>query len=217
MSGPPEPLWVVVADDHPFYRRGLTRSLRASGVAVVAEAPSGAAAVQAVRDTLPDVVVMDLNMPGVSGLEATRQVLDEAPGTRVLMLTVSADETDVTDAIAAGACGYVLKDRPVQEVIAGVRAAAAGGSHFSAQLAMPLLRRLREGSSIAVDVTGVAFDAHEREVLALLAEGHADHEIAAVLDIDLDDVRAHGASILSKLHRESRVKAALEASGGRRP
>jgi DNA-binding NarL/FixJ family response regulator len=216
MSGPPEPLRVVVADDHPFYRRGLTRSLTASGVAVVAEAPSGAAAVQAVRETLPDVVVMDLNMPGVSGLEATRQVLDEAPGTRVLMLTVSADEADVADAIAAGACGYLLKDRPVQEVIAGVRAAAAGGSHFSAQLAMPLLRRLREGSSIAVDLTGVAFDANEREVLALMAEGRADHEIAAALDIGIDDVRAHAAAILSKLHRESRVKAALEASAGRR-
>jgi DNA-binding NarL/FixJ family response regulator len=216
MSEPPEPLRVVVADDHPFYRRGLTRSLTASGVAVVAEAPSGAAAVQAVRDTLPDVVVMDLNMPGVSGLEATRQVLDEAPETRVLMLTVSADETDVAEAIATGACGYVLKDRPVQEVIAGVRAAAAGGSHFTAQLAMPLLRRLREGSSLAVDLTGIAFDANEREVLALVVEGRADHEIAAALDIGIDDVRALAAAILSKLHRESRVKAALEASAGRR-
>jgi DNA-binding NarL/FixJ family response regulator len=217
MSGPPDPLRVVVADDHPFYRRGLTRSLAASGVDVVAEAPSGAAAVQAVRDTVPDVVVMDLNMPGVSGLEATRQVLDEAPETRVLVLTVSADETDLTDAIVAGACGYVLKDRPVQEVIAGVRAAAAGESHFSAQLAMPLLRRLRDGSRIAVDLTGVAFDAQEREVLAQVGEGRSDHEIAAALEIGLDDVRAHAAAIVSKLHRESRLKAALAASAGRRP
>jgi DNA-binding NarL/FixJ family response regulator len=216
MSEPPEPLRVVVADDHPFYRRGLARSLTASGVSVVAEAPSGAAAVQAVRDTLPDVVVMDLNMPGVSGLEATRQVLEEAPETRVLMLTVSAQENDVVDAIAAGACGYVLKDRPVQEVIAGVRAAAAGETHFSTQLAMPLLRRLRDGSSMAVDVTGVAFDEPERAVLAQVAEGRADHEIAVALGIGIDDVRAHAASILSKLHRASRVKAALEASAGRR-
>lgn len=216
MSEPPEPLRVVVADDHPFYRRGLARSLTASGISVVVEAPSGAAAVQAVRDTLPDVVVMDLNMPGVSGLEATRQVLEEAPETRVLMLTVSAQENDVVDAIAAGACGYVLKDRPVQEVIAGVRAAAAGETHFSTQLAMPLLRRLRHGSSMAVDVTGVAFDEPERAVLAQVAEGRADHEIAVALGIGIDDVRAHAAAILSKLHRESRVKAALEASAGRR-
>jgi len=216
MDGEPEPLRVVVADDHPFYRRGLARSLTASGVTVVAEAPSGAAALQAVRETSPDVVVMDLNMPGVSGLEATRQVLAEAPETRVLVLTVSAQETDIADAIAAGACGYVLKDRPVQEVIAGVRAAAAGESHFSSQLAMPLLRRLRDGSGIAVDVTGVAFDEPERAVLAQLAEGRADHEIAVAMGIGIDDVRAHAASILSKLHRESRVKAALEASAGRR-
>jgi len=208
-----EPLRVVVADDHPFYRSGLARALTAHGIAVVAEAANGRTAVQAVRRTGPDVVVMDLNMPGVSGLDATRRLMREAPETRVLVLTVSADEADVTDAILAGACGYVLKDRPVQEVIEAIRAAAGGGSPFSAQLAIPLLRRLRDPTGIGVDLTGVALDGLERQVLALVGDGRTEHQIADALAISPDDVRHHASAVVAKLQALNRVQAALGSAG----
>ncbi len=126
-----EPLRVVIADDHPMYRDGLARALRASGIDVVAEAANGEAAVQAVAATEPDVVVMDLNMPGVSGLEAIRIVVEHASPTRVLVLSVSAEARDIADAITAGAGGYVVKDEPVEDLIAAVRATAAGHRRIS--------------------------------------------------------------------------------------
>ena len=215
-AGSPEPPRVVIADDHPFYRSGLARSLRAHGIAVVGEAYNGASAIEAVRETAPDVVVMDLNMPGVSGLEATRRLVTDAPDIRILVLTVSAEESDLTEAIVAGACGYVLKDRPVAEVVAAIRAEAEGRSHISAQLAMPLLRRLREPSGVQVDLTGVDLEPLEHEVLRLVAAGMADHEIADRLAIGPSEVRSHASAILAKLHPDKRVQAALRASGKRR-
>jgi DNA-binding NarL/FixJ family response regulator len=210
---PPEPLRVVIADDHPYYRKGLARSLQASGIEVVAEAPNGEAAIRAVERTAPDVVVMDLNMPGLSGLsgvEATR-VLTRQSRASVLVLSVSADEADVTDALLAGARGYVLKDRPVEEVIAGIRAAAAGESHISPALAMLLLRRLREPAGAKVDLTGVCLSAEESDVLTLVAVGRDDYEIAERLGISVDSARAHASTILAKLQLDDRVHAALRA------
>lgn len=209
---PSKPLRVVVADDHPFYRRQLVRSLRASGIDVAAEAPNGEIAIRAVKETGPDVVVMDLKLPGVSGLEATRRLIERDPATRVLMLSVSADESDVTDAILAGASGYVLKDRPVQEVIEGVRATAAGESHISPQLAMPLLRRLRGPAGVRMNLAGVRLTGQERDVLDLLAAGRTDREIAESLGSSLSAVRTLAATILMKLQPKNRVQAARRAS-----
>jgi DNA-binding NarL/FixJ family response regulator len=126
-----ERLRVVIADDHPAYRAGLTRMLRANGIDVVAEASNGETAIRTVQETGPDVVVMDLSMPGLSGLEATRRLLAEAPSTVVLVLSVSAQGDDVTEAMEAGAHGYLLKDGPLEEVVAGIRAAAAGQTLIS--------------------------------------------------------------------------------------
>jgi DNA-binding NarL/FixJ family response regulator len=126
-----EPLRVVIADDHPAYRAALARVLRESGIDVVAEASNGESAIRAALETEPEVVVMDLNMPGLSGSDATRQLRDEAPSTRVLVLSVSAQAEDVSEAIQAGAHGYVLKDGPLEEVVVGIRAAAAGHSVIS--------------------------------------------------------------------------------------
>lgn len=207
-----QPLRVVVADDHPFYRRELARSLRASGIDVAAEAPNGEIAIRAVEETDPDVVIMDLNMPGMSGLEATRLLMERDPGRRVLVLSVSADDADVTDAILAGAVGYVLKDRQVQELIEAIRAAAAGEARISPQLAMPLLRRLRGPAGMEVDLAGVRLTRQELRVLDLVAEGRADHEIAEALESSLGAVRALAAGILEKLRPEDRVQAASRAS-----
>jgi DNA-binding NarL/FixJ family response regulator len=198
---PEAPLRVVIADDHPFYRRGLVRSLRASGIDVVAEAPNGEAAIRAVEETAPDVVVMDLMMPGLSGLEATRRLKDRRPGSRVLMLSVSAEEDDVTNAIMAGANGYVLKDRPVEEVIAGIEAAATGDILISPAIASLLVRRAGEPADMRLEPAYVRLTDPELEVLDLLAEGYADDEIAAALWISPATVRARATSILTKLVR----------------
>lgn len=206
----PEPLRVVVADDHPYYRRGLVRSLRARGIEVVAEAPNGAAAIRAVEETAPDVVVMDLKMPGMSGFEATRRLTTRAPASRVLVLSVSNDEADVSDAVLSGASGYVLKESSADEVVAGIRAAAAGESHISQAITTPLLRRMREPHGPGPDMASVHLTDREREVLELLARGKEDDQIAEALGVDPDSVRRHASSILTKL-----VHAAVRVSGGR--
>jgi DNA-binding NarL/FixJ family response regulator len=131
VSAATRPLRVVIADDHPAYRAGLARMLRANGIDVVAEASNGEAAILAAEETAPDVVVMDLNMPGLSGLEATRRLVATAPPMRVLVLSVSAQGGDVSEAMRAGAHGYLLKEGPLDELIVGIRAAAAGHAMIS--------------------------------------------------------------------------------------
>jgi DNA-binding NarL/FixJ family response regulator len=208
-------LRVVIADDHPFYRDGLAKLLHANGIDVAAQAANGEAAIQAVAETAPDVVVMDLNMPGMSGLEATRQLTQIAPMTRVLVLSVSAQEDDVTEAILAGASGYVLKESPVEEVVAGIQAAAAGQALISPRVATLLLGRLREQAQAQRDVSVMHLSERELDVLGLLADGKANHEIAEALYISPSTVRNHVANILAKLHVDNRVQAAVRAVRGR--
>jgi two-component system, NarL family, response regulator LiaR len=210
-GGSSKSLRVVVADDHLYYRRGLVRILSSAGIEVVAEVANGEAAVEAVVEKAPDVVVMDLNMPGMSGFDATRQLMQRAPASRVLVLTVSAQEADVVDAIVAGASGYVLKDGPVEEVIAGIEAVAAGQSLISSRIALTLLRRIREEAPADPATEKVELSARELEVLALLAEGKANADIAKALFISPSTVRNHISSILMKLHVENRVQAAVRA------
>jgi DNA-binding NarL/FixJ family response regulator len=205
-------LRVVVADDHPFYRDGLVRLLRRSGIEVVGEVPNGEAAIRVVRETDPDVVVMDLNMPGVSGLEATRRLAEESPDTRVLVLSVSADQSDLTEAILAGASGYVLKDGPVEEIVAGIRAAAAGQSLISPRIANLLMKRVRDTGRADIDLSAVRLSGRELDVLALLAEGKADYEVAERLSMSTQAVRANITSVLLKLQLENRAQEAIRAS-----
>jgi DNA-binding NarL/FixJ family response regulator len=205
-----EPLRVVLADDHPPFREGLVRQLQGQGIEVVADVSNGEAAIRAVEELAPDVVVMDLNMPGMSGLEATRRVTELAPASPVLVLTVSAQEADVTEAIVAGAMGYVLKDGPVEEVVQGIRAAAVGNSVISPRIAMILLRRARD----ALAARGPAqphLSARELEILGLIAQGQSGREIAENLMVTRSTIRKHTSSILRKLQVENRVQAAVRA------
>jgi DNA-binding NarL/FixJ family response regulator len=207
-----EPLRVVLVDDHPVYRAGLARLLRESGVDIIAELPNGEAALEAVEELAPDVVVMDLNMPGMSGLEATRRLVAQSPATRVLVVSVSAQEADVTDAILAGASGYILKESPVEEVVAGIRAAAAGQSLISPRIATMLLQRIRDAAgAVDMDLAPAHLSARELEVLSLMAEGKSNHEIAEALVISPSTVHNHISSILMKLQVENRVQAAVRA------
>jgi DNA-binding NarL/FixJ family response regulator len=210
-----EPLRVVLADDHPFYREGLARLLRENGIDIVADVPNGEAAVAAVVETAPDVVVMDLNMPGMSGLEATRRLAELSPATRVLVLSVSAQEADVTEAILAGANGYVLKDGPIEEVVSGIWAAADGQSVISPRIATLLLGRVRAAAREDEALAHAHLSNRELEVLQLMAEGKANNEIAEALFISSSTVRNHISSILMKLKVENRVQAAVRAVRGR--
>jgi DNA-binding NarL/FixJ family response regulator len=147
----PRTLRVVIADDHPFYRAGLARMLERNQFEVIADVPNGEATMRVVEDQRPDVVVVDLNMPGTSGLATIRRLATMVPAVPVLVLSVSADDQDVTDAILAGASGYMLKDRPHPEIVAGIRAAAAGQAPLSPRIAAMLIRRLRATESVGDD------------------------------------------------------------------
>ena len=203
---------VVIADDHTFYREGLARLLRKFGVDVVGEAPDGEAAVRLVEETSPDVVLLDLRMPGVSGLEAVRMLTEHASSSRVLVLSVSAEESDVTDAIAAGASGYVLKDEPVEEVIAGIRAAAAGGARISPGTATALLGRVRGAIEAGEDLAGGGLSTTELQVLDLVAAGKEDREVSERLSIGEGSVGDYVRSIITKLQVERRVRDARPGS-----
>jgi DNA-binding NarL/FixJ family response regulator len=212
MSAAPEQLRVVLVDDHPVYREGLARLLSQSGVEVVAQAGNGPDALSIVEEAAPDVVVMDLNMPGMSGVDVTRKLVERNPASRVLVVSVSAQEEDVTEAILAGASGYVLKDGPVEEVVAGIQAAANGESLISPRIATMLLRKVRlDGPSETDPPATTPLSERELQVLRLVAEGKGNQEIGEALYIGQSTVRNHISSILMKLQVENRVQAAVRA------
>jgi DNA-binding NarL/FixJ family response regulator len=197
---------VVIADDHAFYREGLARLLGECGVEVVGEAPDGEEAVRLVEETAPDVVVLDLRMPRVSGLEATRRLTERAVPSRVLVLSVSAEGDDVTDAMSAGASGYVLKDEPIEQVVAGIQAVLAGTPRISPRTATVLLSFVRETIEAGEDLAGGGLSTIELEILDLLSGGKTDQEIAELLSIGEGTVRQYLRSILTKLQVERRVR-----------
>jgi DNA-binding NarL/FixJ family response regulator len=208
-----EGLRVVIVDDHDLFRSGLRNLLEDEGVQVVAEAAGGGEAVRMVRELAPDVVVMDLNMPTMGGVEATRHITSIAPLTRVVMLTISDEDADVMDAILAGACGYLLKDSSIQDLIAGIRAASRGESLISPHIAAKVLQRVRASSTqpqIAETIRAELSD-REIEVLKLIANGKDNAVIAGELHISPKTVKNHISNILMKLQIDNRIQAAVYA------
>ena len=204
---------VLLVDDHDLFRTGLRNLLEERDVQVVGEAGQGADAVRLVRDVAPDVVVMDLNMPGMSGIEATRQIAAIAPLTRVLVLTISDQDEDVLQAILAGACGYLLKDSSVDELIRGISAAAVGESIISSAIAGKVLQQVRAtaGSPEAGEAIRAELSERELDVLKLIASGKDNAMIAAELHISPKTVKNHISNILMKLQIENRIQAAVYA------
>ena len=204
---------MLVVDDHDLFRTGLKTLLAEHGVNTVGDAPNGHVALRLVRDLAPDVVVMDLNMPGISGVEATREITAFAPRTRVVVLTISDEDADVVDAVMAGACGYLLKDSSIQELIAGIRAAAAGDSLISPQIAAKVLQLLRAQKPDTASREAIRGELSEREVevLKLIANGKDNAEIARELFISPKTVKNHISNILMKLQIENRIQAAVYA------
>jgi DNA-binding NarL/FixJ family response regulator len=206
-------LRVLLVDDHDLFRSGLVNLLSEHGLHVVGEAENGDVALRLVRELTPDVVIMDLNMPGPSGVDVIRQMTSIAPLTRVVVLTISADDSDVINAVMGGACGYLLKDSSVDQLIAGIRSAAAGESLISPQIAAKMLQILRaQRSSVdAAETIRAELSEREIEVLKLIANGNDNAEIARALFISPKTVKNHISNILMKLQMENRIQAAVYA------
>ena len=204
---------VLLVDDHDLFRVGLRNLLEEQGVQIVGECTNGTDALRAVRELAPDVVVMDLNMPGISGVEATRQISMIAPLTRVLVLTISDQDADVMDAILAGACGYLLKDASINELLHGIRSAAVGESLVSPTIASKVLQRVRASSAShhEAEVIQSQLSDREIEVLKLIANGKDNAMIAGELHISPKTVKNHISNILMKLQIENRIQAAVYA------
>ena len=204
---------LLIVDDHDLFRTGLRNLLEEQGVEVVGEASSGQEALRQVRELAPEVVLMDLNMPGMGGVEATREIARVAPLTRVVVLTISDRDGDILDAIVAGACGYLLKDSSIDELIRGISAAALGESLISPQIAAKVLRELRatRPTPHTTDRLRTELTERELEVLRLIANGKDNSQIAAELHISAKTVKNHISNILMKLQIENRIQAAVYA------
>jgi len=208
-----ESLRVLIVDEHDLFRTGLRNLLEEEGVVIVGEAGTGAEAVRIVRELAPDVVVMDLNMPGMGGVDATRHITEAAPLTRVVMLTISDEDSDVMDAILAGACGYLLKDASIQDLVTGIGAAARGESLISPHIAAKVLQRVRATSAQPeiAEIIHAELSDREIEVLKLIANGKDNALIAAELHISPKTVKNHISNILMKLQIDNRIQAAVYA------
>jgi DNA-binding NarL/FixJ family response regulator len=216
-----ETLRIVVADDHHFFRDGLRGMLEAGGMEVVGEASDGNEAVALAHSLAPDVVVLDLNMPGASGLEALRALARTCPDVQAVVLTVSNADADVLEALAAGACGYLLKDTRADALVGSIRQAAEGHMVLSGEVAQALIAHVRAGAdATAADLENEsrapsseepALSPREAEVLRLIAEGADNTAIGAALSISPHTVKQYVANIFEKLGVRSRVQAAVHA------
>jgi DNA-binding NarL/FixJ family response regulator len=211
------PLRIVLADDHPLVRDALRRTLDTQpDMDVVGEASDGQEAVELCISLRPDLVLMDVRMPNLDGLEATRQIKKEVPGTIVLILTASDWPYDLSEALKAGAAGYMLKVAPIPETIDAVRKVAAGESPLNQELAAQLLRRLVEdvpkGRRIPEgDPLLESLTPREAEMLRLMTRGYTNQQLARNLHISVSTVKKHVRSVISKLGVSDRTQAAVRA------
>jgi DNA-binding NarL/FixJ family response regulator len=208
-------LKVIVVDDNDLFRGNLVALLEERGIRVVGEAALAVDAIRQAREVHPDVVLMDLSMPGMSGIEATQRLAAAAPLVRVLVLTVFADDRHVLDALLAGACGYLLKEASIDQIVAGIKAAASGESMISPRIASRLVGWLREPDEANPGLSGAQLTPREYQVLEMLARGMDNTAIAQELSLSQHTVKNHVSNILAKLQVENRIQAAVRAVRGR--
>ena len=201
----PEPIRVVIVDDHPSLRDGVRADLERSGVAtVVGEASDGGEAIEVVRRAMPDVVLMDLSLPTVQGVDAIKAIVEESPHVKILVLSASEAEANVLEAIKLGAAGYLLKTSTATELADGVTRVYAGDAVFTPSLAGLLLSEFRRTADVEPGEPGLT--RRENEILRLVAKGYAYGEIAHELFISTKTVQNHVRNILTKLHLRSRYE-----------
>jgi DNA-binding NarL/FixJ family response regulator len=203
---------VLLADDHPLYRRGLHQLIDSlDGATVVGEVEDGAAAVEQAQQLQPDVIVMDLNMPGVDGVEATRQVVAASPHIGVLVLTMHDDDESVFAAMRAGARGYLLKGAEAAEITRAVFAVAGGEAIFGPSVARRVLEWFASPRPAAVAAVFPGLTEREHEVLDLIAAGRNNTDIASTLVLSPKTVRNHVSNIFTKLQVADRAEAIVRA------
>ena len=196
-------LSVILVDDHTRLRQGIRRALESEGIKVVAEASDGAEAIRLALEHKPDVVLMDVSMPGMDGVEAARRLVEADGRQRVVMLTMHIDRDVIDRAIRAGAVGYLTKDSSISEVILAIQLAANGDRPMSPRLAAAMLDEARREDAL--------ISVREEEVLQLVADGYGTNEIAERLYISGKTVKNHLASIYEKLNARDRTQAVLMA------
>ncbi len=210
-----ERIRVLLADDHVLFREGLAGILNAQpDFEVVGEANDGLEAVVKAQELVPDLILMDIMMPGYDGLEATRQIKRMLPATTIVILTVRDDEEKLFQAIKSGAQGYLLKDIRSREMLKLLRGAVRGEAAITPALAGRMLeefRRLSRQASADIVDESVTLTRREQEVLSLVAQGATDKEIAEALSVSLHTVKSHMRNILAKLHVSNRYEAARYA------
>ena len=202
---------VLLADDHRMLREGLRRSLTEEGFEIVGEAENGEQAVRMVEELQPDVVLMDVSMPEMDGVEATRLIGGSFTATQVIMLTMHADKEVLADAIRAGASGYLVKDCSTEEIGEAIRMAMQGDTALSPQLAATMLDEVRRLDVPDVPEEDRVITKREEEVLQLIADGCSTPEVAEQLYISQKTVKNHLASIYQKLDARDRTQAVLQA------
>jgi len=206
---------VLLVDDHALFRRGLLLVLESEdGIEVVGEAEDGEEAIRKAEELAPDVVLMDVRMPRVSGIEATQRLAESLPTTRIIVLTVSDEEDDLYEAIKAGATGYLLKEISIEEVADAVRAVMQGQTLISPSMASKLIAEFANLSKVASQRSSVPaprLTDRELDVLRLVAQGLTNREVAEQLYIAENTVKNHVRNILEKLHLHSRMEAVLYA------
>jgi DNA-binding NarL/FixJ family response regulator len=210
------PITVVLADDERLIRAALSQALSRSGLDLVGEAANGHEAIELVVDLRPDVVLMDVGLPGVSGISAIEQLGLLAPASSILVLTRS-EQNRVVEAIVAGATGYIVKSSPPDAIITAIRATAAGESVLSPQIAGKLLQRIRERdipvtatSQNAANAIRAALTVRELDIFKRLASGATNQDIGRELLLSTNTISNHIASILAKLHLDNRIQAAVQ-------
>ena len=206
---PHAPVRLLLVDDHRMLREGLRRSMETYGFNVIGEASDGEEGLRMARALLPDVVLMDVTMPVLDGVEATRRIRQSCPETRVIMLTMHADREVLTKAIRVGASGYLVKDASTDEVAEAVRAVANGDGSLSPEFARSMLREARTLLSPAPSEPVIS--KREEEVLQLVADGFSTTEVATKLFISVKTVKNHLASIYQKLDTADRTQAVVRA------
>ena len=202
---PAEPIRVMVVDDHPVWRDGIRNDLESSGVAaVVAEASDGGEAIERARGSMPEVILMDLQLPTVPGVEAIRAIVEESPHVKVVVLSASGEEPDVLEAVKVGATGYLLKGSTAGEIVDAVRRVRDGEPVFTPSLAGMVLSEFRRVAAPDPGVPGLT--PRENEVLKLVAKGYTYREIAEKLFISVKTVQNHVQNILTKLQLRKRYE-----------
>lgn len=207
-----DPLRVLIADDHPLFRHGIQALLNATpDLEVVGEAKTGEEAISLATSLQPDVILMDIQMPVITGIEATRRILPISPQIRILMVTMFEDESSVFTAMRAGARGYVLKDTEKVELLRAIRAVGAGEAIFSPAIATRVLDFFAAPRPPLPPQAFPELTEREREILDLIAQGHKNHEIASRLVLSPHTVRNYVSNIFSKLQVADRAHAILRA------